>query len=262
MAKICSLFSGSSGNCTFIGSGKGGILIDAGVSARRICAALAQRQIDPACLQALFVTHEHDDHIAGVRVLAGQYHLPVFATEGTLLAMERKGALSDKVDAYILDLPQIAVGDMGVSLFRTPHDAAESCGYRVALPTGQTVAVCTDLGFVTAGVRQGIGGCDAVVIESNHDVDMLKTGSYPRYLKDRILGRLGHLSNDACAAELPALVEQGATRLILGHVSRENNLPALAERTALQTLAQCGMQRDRDFVLAVASPTGCETVLL
>lgn len=262
MSKICQLFSGSSGNSTYIGCAGGGILIDIGVSAKRITEALAMISVPPERIHAVFLTHEHRDHIAGLRVFASRHHIPVFGSEGTMTALEQAGEITAGMDAYILDMPQIAIGDFSVSCFTTSHDSADSCGYRVELADGRKVAVCTDLGFVSQGVRQGIAGCDAVVMESNHDIDMLKTGSYPYYLKERILSRRGHLSNDACAAELPRLVEQGTTRLILSHLSRENNLPALAGRTARGILKEYGMQENRDFTLTVAPPSGGQPVLL
>lgn len=262
MAKICQMFSGSSGNSTFIGSGDGGILIDVGVSAKRTVAALNQLGVDPQKIHGIFLTHEHTDHICGVRVFAGKYNIPVFGPEGTMMAMEQSGHLTDGFDAYILDMPRLAIGDMAVSSFTTSHDAAASCGYRVELPDGRAVAVCTDLGFVSEAVRQGLAGCTAVVLESNHDIDMLKTGPYPYHLKERILSRRGHLSNDACAVELPSLVQQGTTRFILSHLSKENNLPMLAKRTALSALKAKGMTENQDFILQIATPCDGTPILL
>lgn len=262
MAKICQLFSGSSGNSTYIGSGDGGILVDIGVSAKRMTEALQSIGVDPASLQGIFITHEHHDHVAGLRVFAGKYHIPVFGPEGSMMALEAEGQLTDGFDAYVLDLPRIAVGDFGVSSFTTSHDTRASCGYRVTLPDGRAVAVCTDLGFVSEAVRQGLDGCTAVVLESNHDIDMLKTGPYPYHLKERILSRRGHLSNEACAAELVRLVQGGTTRVVLSHLSKENNMPALAKRTALAALKAGGMAENKDFTLSVAPPQGGDPILL
>lgn len=253
MAKVCQLFSGSTGNSTYIGCGSGGILVDAGVSCKRITAALDEIGVDPKSLQGIFLTHEHTDHIAGVRVFASRYGIPVFGSQGTMCALESQGLLTDGYDAYILDVPTIGVGDFEITTFGTSHDTPESLGYRVKLPDGNLVAVCTDLGFVSERVREGITGSNVVVMESNHDVDMLKTGPYPFYLKERVLSRRGHLSNVDCAAELPRLVKNGTTRFILAHLSQENNLPALAQRTALATLKGNGMEENKDFLLKVAS---------
>lgn len=261
MAKICQLFSGSSGNSTYIGCGNGGILVDVGVSAKRMTEALVGIEVDPASLKGIFITHEHTDHVSGLRVFATRHHIPVFGPEGSMMALEESGHL-EGVDGYILDMPQIAVGDFGVSSFTTSHDTRASCGYRITLPDGQAVAVCTDLGFVSEGVRQGITGCSTVVLESNHDIDMVKTGPYPYHLKERILSRRGHLSNDACAAELPRLIERGTTRLILSHLSRENNVPMLARRTAVAALKEHGMTEQRDYILEVAAPCGNQTMFI
>ncbi len=262
MAKLCQLFSGSTGNSTYIGSGTGGILIDVGVSAKRMTEALATMGVDPASLQGIFITHEHTDHVSGLRVFASRYHIPVFGPEGSMVALDEGGHLTDQFEAYVLDMPQIAVGDFAVSSFTTSHDTRASCGYRVILPDAQTVAVCTDLGFVSEAVRQGIHGCGTVVLESNHDIDMLKTGPYPYYLKERVLSRRGHLSNDACAAELPRLVQGGTTRFVLAHLSQENNIPMLAKRTALGALKAQGMEENKDFTLDVAAPCGNQPIYL
>ncbi len=262
MSKICQLFSGSTGNSTYIGCGAGGILVDAGVSCKRLTAALDEIGVEPSTLQGIFLTHEHNDHIAGVRVFASRHGIPVFGSAGTMCALEENGVLNDKFDAYILDVPTLAVGDFEISCFGTSHDTPESLGYRVTLPDGNVVGVCTDLGFVSQGVREGITGCNALVLESNHDVNMVKTGPYPYYLKERVLSRRGHLSNVDCAAELPRLVETGTTRLILAHLSQENNLPLLARRTALAALKEQGMEENKDYLLQVAPVSGGATFVL
>ncbi len=262
MSKVCQLFSGSTGNSTYIGCGSGGVLVDAGVSFKRLTAALDEIGVDPKSLQGIFLTHEHTDHIAGVRVFASRFGIPVFGSQGTMCALEEQGILTEKFDGYILDVPTLAVGDFEITSFATSHDTSQSLGYRVTLPDGNVVSVCTDLGFVSESVRNGILGSNGLVIESNHDVDMLKTGPYPFYLKERVLGRRGHLSNVDCAAELPNLVKAGTTRLILAHLSQENNLPHLAQRTALATLKGQGMEENKDFLLKVAPPSGGVTFTL
>lgn len=256
MSKICQLFSGSSGNSTYIGCGKGGILVDAGVSCKRLTEALQSIGVDPSTLQGIFITHEHHDHIAGVRVFASRFGIPVFGTAGTMCALEDEGILTEKYDAYVLDVPTIGVGDFQITRFATSHDTPESCGYRVTLPDGTVFGVCTDLGFVSSEVSRTLAGCHGVVLESNHDVNMLKTGPYPTYLKERVKGRRGHLSNDDCAALLPQLINQGTTRVILSHLSKENNIPMLARRTAIAALKEQGMEENKDYLLQVAPPAG------
>lgn len=251
MARFCSLFSSSSGNATYIGSSKTGILIDAGVSAKRIREALIEREIDPASLSAIFVTHEHSDHIKGIRVLASSFKIPVFATAGTLQGMESAGVLSGKFPVFELSPNGDEVGDLFVRSFKTPHDSNESCGFQIGFPDGRKAAVATDIGTVTNEVLCGIIGCDLVMLESNHDVGMLQNGSYPYYIKRRILSDRGHLSNESCAAVARDLVERGTTRLFLGHLSTENNIPALAYQTNLCTISESGAELGSDYMLTV-----------
>ena len=146
------------------------------------------------------------------------------------------------------------IGEFTVTPFCTSHDCRESCGYRIVLPDDRCVGGATDLGVVTQTVRDHLWGCDPIHIESNHDIRMLENGPYPYPLKRRILSAVGHLSNEACARELPALVRSGTTRIVLGHISRENNLPDLAYATARAELAACGLTENIDYVLQTAAP--------
>ena len=260
MLRYCSLFSGSGGNCTYVGTAEGGILVDVGVSARRIETALRQRDIDPKSIRAVFVTHEHSDHVAGLQVLCKHYNWPVLASEGTLDALSEGGKLACSQRVYLMETGQkIAVGDLQITPFDSPHDSRHCFGYRVD-SADRSMAVATDLGYMADSVRQGITGCHLVHIESNHDPEMLRNGPYPYYLQQRILGQGGHLSNGACAAVLPELVASGTTRFVLAHLSGHNNTPALAQRCATQGLAQAGMAVGRDCLLTVAEPEGTQGV--
>ena len=261
MARYCPLFSGSSGNCSYIGSGEGGLLIDAGVSAKRIETALRDRAIEPSSIRAIFVTHEHSDHIAGLRVLVKRYGFPVFASRGTLQELLRVGALKEGDPFAVVDEEGIEVAGMEVFAFPTPHDSLESLGYRIHTPDGRRIGVATDIGFFAPVIQQALRGCDLVQIESNHDVRMLENGPYPYYLKQRILAKTGHLSNDACACELPELVRQGTTRVYLSHLSAENNTPDLAYVTAQAALLEAGMRENTDFLLQVAERVGTKDVI-
>ena len=252
MARVCQLFSGSSGNSTFIGNSDGGILVDAGVSAKRLSAALTERGIDPESLSGVFVTHEHGDHIAGVRVFCSKYNIPLFATRGTLEILERDGHINGKFKTVELDYGEIELDGYKIKNFRTSHDSAESCGYKVELPDGRKAAVCTDLGFVSEEVKKALCKTDLLVFESNHDIDMLKTGIYPYSLKQRIMSPIGHLPNDACADALPLFVKNGVTRIILSHLSEHNNLPIYAKKAAVSSLLCENMREGTDYLLTVA----------
>lgn len=259
MARFAPLFSGSSGNCTYLGTAAGGILIDAGVSAKRIETALLARQVDPATLKAIFVTHEHTDHTNGVRVLAKRYGLPVYASEGTLVGMER--AVDATTDLRLMPQEVEAAG-MGIRAVALSHDARQPTGYAVTLPDGRELAIVTDTGIVTDEIRRTLMRCDVVLLESNHDVGMLRNGPYPYVLQERILSDRGHLSNDTCAALLPYLVEGGVTHIVLGHLSRENNTPELARRTAVTRLAQAGLRENLDYRLLVAQPESDKPLMM
>ena len=263
MARFCSLFSSSSGNATYIGSGRTGILIDAGVSAKRIRTALQDRGIDPQSIAAIFVTHEHADHIKGIRVLASQLRVPVYATPGTLRGMAEAGATDGNFPCEAIEIgAETAIGELLVRAFPTPHDANESCGFTVTLPDERTAAVATDIGHMTNEVMRGILGCDLVMLESNHDIGMLQNGPYPYFLKRRILSDVGHLCNDACADVAVQLVEHGTTRLFLGHLSAENNIPQLAYQTTYAALQEAGATLGRDYTLQVNPRENDEGLIL
>ncbi|MDO4155263.1 MAG: MBL fold metallo-hydrolase [Oscillospiraceae bacterium] len=258
MAKFYTLFSSSSGNAAYLGNEKAGILFDIGVSCRRLCQALQARDISPQAVQAICITHTHRDHIAGLRVFLKQYPIPLCGTMETLHELAEH--LCIDVPLIPMEQTQIISDNWEITPFSTPHDAAGSCGYRVRTADDRTCAVCTDLGEVTQAVREGVQGCDLVLLESNYEESMLKNGSYPAFLKTRIQGKEGHLSNADSAAFARQLVETGTTRLILGHLSQHNNTPNCAEQAALSGLS--GMQRNRDYLLQVAAPTGLEKAVI
>ncbi len=260
MAKFCSLFSSSSGNCTYIGSSKGGILVDVGVSAKRTELALRDIGVSPDEIKGIFITHEHSDHISGVRVFASRYHIPVFATEGTLIEMDRAGVFKSPVDAYVMPESGTEKAGIFVRSFRTSHDSREPCGFTVVTPDGKRIAVATDMGTVLRETREAVYGTDLVLLESNHDIRMLQTGPYPYPLKQRILSDKGHLCNDDSAAFALSLLESGTTRFVLGHLSKENNIPALAYETARETLASAGAVPDKDYLLTVAGDLNAPVV--
>ena len=261
MAKFLSLFSGSSGNSTYIGDGSGGILIDAGRTAKQLAEALQGREIDPAGIRALFITHEHVDHGQGIRVFASKYNVPVYATEGTIKGLRQKGYVNEKTELHVME-QEVQIGSLTVSSFVTSHDTYEPCGYTVATGDERKVTVCTDTGVLTDESKTALIGSDLVLLESNHELNMLLNGPYPYPLKMRVSGAKGHLSNDDCARELVKLVESGTTRLFLGHLSRENNTPELAEQTALAALQIAGMREGFDFTLGVCPPVNTKKAVI
>ena len=252
MARFCPLFSGSSGNSYYIGTATDGILIDAGRSAKQMDAMLARCGIADGAVKAVFVTHEHIDHVKGLRVFASRHRIPVYTSRGTLLALEGMGCLDPRFCADVIGAEGMECAGLVITPFHTPHDCAEGVGYRVTLHDGRVVAVSTDLGVMTEEVRTQLSGADLVVLESNHDVGMLQNGPYPYPLKRRILSETGHLSNLACSAELCGLVGAGTTRFVLAHLSAENNTPELAYETALCSLRLSGYRQGTDFELYVA----------
>ena len=251
MAKAVPLFSGSKGNSYYIGYGNEGVLIDAGRNCKQIELAMAANGVDMKNVRALFITHEHIDHCAAVRVLAKKYGLPVYGSAGTLTALEQGKKLDPLTKTFVIE-NSLSLGDMLIERINTPHDAAESCCYRVVTSDGKSALIATDMGVMTDGVRAAAANSDFVVLESNHDIDMLKTGPYPFVLKKRILSDRGHLSNEACASELVELVKGGTMRLMLGHLSEQNNTPEIALRTSVRELERAGMRFNNDFTLDIA----------
>lgn len=244
-AEVYSLFSSSSGNCCLIRNGNDLFLIDAGASAKRICASVRALGYDPAGLKAVFVTHEHADHISGLNTLSRKYGVPVYAPEGCFRALREKAPAAEPLLRPYGDEP-VLLEQTRLYAVPTPHDADGSVGFRIDL-SGELLAFFTDIGHLSRQVVSAMAGCERVVIESNHDPAMLWNGPYPEPLKRRIAGERGHLSNPDCARLLPHLVCYGTKRILLAHLSETNNTPALAYETAEASLRGSALLR-------VASP--------
>ena len=252
MARVYPLFSGSKGNCYYVTTGGKGILIDAGRTAKQLEQALQANNLDPKNIEGIFITHEHTDHIKGVRVFASRYGINVYGSQGTLQQMDQQGHLTpEKFNSYIINSGAEA-GGMIVKPFQISHDCAEGLGYIVQTPDNRKLAIATDTGYLSDDVKTAIKGSDVVIIESNHDVNMLLNGSYPYMLKRRILSNIGHLSNETCSEFLPHLVRSGTTRLLLAHLSQENNMPQIALESARCSLQQKGLKESTDYTLDVA----------
>lgn len=251
MAKIVPLFSSSSGNSYYISGNNEGILVDAGRNCKQLELALLSNEIDTKTIKAIFVTHEHTDHCSALRVFAKRYALPIYATQGTLDALIR----SDRVDAKAVLKAiedEVIVGDIKIKKVNTSHDAADSCGYFITTADNRKCAVVTDTGYLTSESKDALTRANLAVIESNHDIEMLKNGPYPYILKQRVLSMTGHLSNVDCAAFLPSMIESGVTRLLLAHLSKENNTPRLALETAKAVLSNANMKCDIDYTVDTA----------
>lgn len=235
------LFSGSSGNAVYVAGPGCEILIDAGVSCSRLADEIRTIGADPRDISAILVTHEHIDHIRGAGIFARKYGATVYATAGTWAAMRGKiGDIPEELIRVIDRERDFFLGGMNVQPFETPHDAAESVGYVLSIPGGARFALATDIGCVKPGWLGTVSGAAAVLLESNYDPGMLRAGKYPYELKKRIMSRHGHLSNDDAAEAAIALARAGARRIVLGHLSKENNFPELALKSCLTALERDG----------------------
>lgn len=253
MLTFCTLFSGSSGNCCFLSTERGAVLVDCGLSAKQTLEAAVRAGLDPSAISAILITHEHSDHIKGAGILSRKLHVPVFATGGTWSAMETQlGPLPDASRVVITAGESFYWNDVEILPFSIPHDAAEPVGYRFITPK-KSVAIATDLGYFAPGVKDAITGADVVLLESNHDPSMLKMNPrYPQSLKTRILGKRGHLSNEDGSCAAVWLAQNGTRHLLLGHLSQENNTPDIAYRTCYSALAEAGAHVGEDVTLHVA----------
>ncbi len=251
---FCTLFSGSSGNAVYIGGDEGAVLVDCGMSAKQVLEALEAAQLSPAGLRGMLITHEHSDHIRGAGVLSRKLGLPIYATEGTWSGMERTlGPVQPQNRVVITAGESFFLSGMEVASFSIPHDANDPVGYRFFLKQ-HSVAVATDLGYFSQSVCDALSGAELVLLESNHDPDLLQQNPhYPQRLKTRILGKKGHLSNDAGADAAVHLAQCGAKHLLLGHLSSENNTPDMAYRTTHAALTRAGAVVGEDVTLNVAA---------
>lgn len=251
MFEVCTLASGSSGNCLVMSHEGCHILVDAGISARRITTGLRALDIEPGDLSGILITHEHSDHISGLAVLSKQLRIPVYASKKTAMQLCYRIAFLEDLVRPFEPGEQLAPGGFGVDTYATPHDAAGSVGYAVSAG-GKKAAVVTDLGCVTEAVYRGVQGADLLVCEANHDEEWLRSGPYPYYLKARILGDNGHLSNEAGGELARRAVEWGAKTVVLAHLSGENNTPARAYDTVRRHLEAGGVDVERSLLLEVA----------
>jgi len=239
---ICSLYSGSTGNATFIGTAEGAVLVDAGGTAKKLVTALAHVDASPGDIRGILVTHEHIDHINAIGPLCRKHHLPVYATAGTWAAMEASGKLGVMplgCKVILQSSTDFFLAGMRITAHPTSHDAAEPVCYTFSR-NGHHMAIATDTGYMPAALADRLCGCELIVLESNHDVEMLRSGPYPYPLKQRVLGPEGHLSNDVAARFAADSAKQGTRDIILAHLSKENNTPQAALNTVGRRLEAAG----------------------
>ena len=233
--RIVTFASGSTGNCCLVSDGGVNMLIDAGISARRIVQGLGVLGLAPQDVCGVLITHEHSDHISGLPVLVKRTGMRIFAPSELGEVLKRvKPELSESID-YIPPDGGLCVGDVRITAFPTPHDASASFGYRIE--GSEVFAFATDTGHISDELLEGLQGADTVVIEANHDKVMLKNGPYPPFLKQRVLSKHGHLSNDDCAKLACLLADSGTRQIILGHLSQQNNTPEAAETAVSEALS-------------------------
>ncbi len=253
--RLCSIASGSSGNCIYVGSEATHLLVDVGISGKRTESGLKDLGLCGRDIDGILITHEHADHISGLGVLARKYEIPIYATRGTIreiLSCRFIGELDPQLFHEVDADRKFILKDLTINPMRISHDAAQPVAYRISYG-GQRIAVCTDLGVYNEYTVECLKGLDAVLLEANHDVHMLETGPYPYYLKKRILGERGHLSNENSGRLLSRIVHDGMQAIVLGHLSKENNLPQLAyESVRMEITMGDNPYQANDFRMLVA----------
>lgn len=255
MATICTLASGSSGNCTLLSDGRRHILIDMGISYRAAVSALGEMSLTAADISAIIVTHAHSDHIRGLQTISKRQGVPIYATEETAQAISGQFVEAERYITAIRPDGYFCAGGFDILPFGTSHDSVGSVGFRIETGGGP-LGLMTDLGYVSNTVMEALTGVSTVILEANHDLDMLINGGYPYFLKRRILSDMGHLSNEASAEAAAQLAQAGCRKFVLAHLSRDNNTPEKARRAVSEALC------DYDASLTVAPPGMGEVIPL
>ncbi|MEZ5363409.1 MAG: MBL fold metallo-hydrolase [Bryobacterales bacterium] len=243
--KVSILGSGSRGNAALVVTARSKVLIDAGFSYRSLCRRLAEVGESPESLDAVLVSHEHSDHISGLPVLSRKVKAPIYMTGRTSAAIDW-GEKKPHVETFEAGA-KLAFGDLEIETFTIPHDAVDPVGFTFR-QNGFKVGLATDLGYVTESIKRHLQGCDMLVLESNHDLEMLKVGPYPWFVKQRVMSRVGHLSNQAVSDFLTTEFDRSTRILVLAHLSGNNNHPEIARMFADQALRQAGASATRLIV--------------
>lgn len=252
MFRFCSLFSGSNGNSLFVTDGETRILVDAGVSGIRIQNAILSIRENPYNLDAILVTHEHSDHSNGVGVLSRRFNVPVYATKGSWRGMRGLiGNVKESDVMYLEPNKSFFIGKIEVLPFRIPHDALDPVGFSFFCE-GKKLTIATDIGHMNEELLENIRNSDLLMLESNHDLDMLENGPYPYILKRRIKSDHGHLCNSLAGETIAMLALEGVRKFVIGHLSGENNHPEVAYETVGACIENKGLKLGKDIELHVA----------
>lgn len=247
--QFCSLSSGSSGNCQYIATEKIKILIDAGLSGKKTKELLESIDVDIKSINCILVTHEHIDHTKGVGILSRRYDIPIYANIKTWGSMAKDiGEVKEENICTFNSESEFELGDLGILPFKIFHDASEPVGYCFYY-NGIKISILTDTGCVNEDIERKISNSSLLMLESNHDVEMLKVGRYPWFLKKRIMGTNGHLSNDDAGNLLTRILKGNNEKILLAHLSKENNFPELAYQTVANILNNIGLDINKDISL-------------
>ena len=253
--RLCSIASGSSGNCIYVGSENTHLLVDTGISKKRIEDGLAELDVKGEDVNGIFITHEHIDHIQGLGVFCRKYEVPIYASKGTILGIQNCKTIGKMPDGLLHEISTdeiFELGDLRVKPFAISHDANEPTGFRIE-DEKRAVAVATDLGTYDDYIVDNLRGLDAVLLEANHDTHMVEVGPYPYPLKQRVLGNKGHLSNELSGRLLCDILHDNLKCVLLGHLSKDNNYAELAYETVkLEVTMSKTPYNGNDIPLAVA----------
>ena len=251
MLNFCSLYSGSSGNSLFVETDNTKLLIDAGVSSKKIETALKDIDVDPCTLDGILITHEHSDHVQGLGTFSKKFDLPVFVNQETLDAMpKQRDKIADKNIKKFKVSEKFSIGDLDINPFSIPHDAANPCGFTI-WGDNKKISIATDIGHMTNDILKKLEESSFVLLESNYDPEVLMYSKYPYLLKTRIAGPTGHLSNEAAGKTISYLLKSGLKQVMLGHLSKESNFPELAYRTVVEQLIS-NNYNENSLLLSVA----------
>ncbi|MDD7182589.1 MBL fold metallo-hydrolase [Peptostreptococcus porci] len=250
--KYCSIGSGSSGNCHYVGYKNTNILIDAGLSGKKIIEGLQDIDVDAKNLNGILITHEHVDHIKGVGILSRKFNLPIFANYNTWMSIRDKIGKVDENNIIIFENDKsYSINDIAIKPFSITHDAVDPVGYSMINERGEKLSIATDTGQITDTIRENVLDSKLVVLESNYDKEMLLMGSYTYALKKRVMSNIGHLSNEDASKFAVELINKGTEKILLAHLSRENNFPALAYETSNHILSENGIKIGKDVEIDI-----------